>query len=68
MNHVSETSRKLALISEVMADGYNFLVMRELCQDWQAQADCGNQTAKDMMQTVETFYKLCKYVKTMPEG
>ena len=61
--HISDMSRKLARISEVMADGYLFLHMRELCEHWQDEADTGGQYAQDMMKVIDTFYRLCDHMK-----
>lgn len=61
--HVSEMSRKLARISEVMNDGFVFLYMRELCERWQADADMGDANAQQMMQAIDKFYRLCDYTK-----
>lgn len=63
MSHVSEPSRKLAEISEVMADGYHFVKMRSLVEDWQELADLGNETAKEAIKMVDTFHRLCMVVK-----
>lgn len=63
MNHVSEISRKLARISEVMNDGYIFLYIREICEQWQADADMGSAEAQEMMESIDTFYRLCDYMK-----
>lgn len=63
MNHVSEMSRKLARISEVMNDGFVFLYMREICEQWQAEADMGSSEAHQMMESIDRFYKLCDYMK-----
>ena len=60
---VSEVSRKLGTISEVMADGYHFVNMRELVEQWHEQADAGDKMAKDMMKVIDTFHRLCVAVK-----
>ena len=60
---VSQVSRKLGEISEVMADGYHFIRMRALVEQWQDQADAGDQTAQDMMKVIDTFHRLCVVVK-----
>lgn len=72
MNHVSEMSRKLARIemnrklariSELMNDGFVFVHMRELCEQWQFEADMGSPKAQQMIQSIDTFYRLCDYMK-----
>ena len=60
---VSQVSRKLGEISEVMADGYHFVHMRTLVEQWQEQADAGDKTAQDMMKVIDTFHRLCVVVK-----
>lgn len=61
---ITETSRKLAKISEVMSDAYHFVYMRELVEDWQAQADVGHPLAIEMMATINRFHDLCLYAQT----
>lgn len=60
---VSEVSRKLGLISEVMADGYHFVTMREHVEQWQQQADSGDANAQKMIDAIDLFHRLCFYVK-----
>jgi hypothetical protein len=61
--NVSQMSRKLGLISEVMADGYHFVRMRDLVDDWQARADAGDATAQELIKVINTFHRLCQVVK-----
>jgi hypothetical protein len=63
MYQTSEVSRKLGEISKVMADGYYFVHMREMVEEWQDQADNGNKTAQDMMNVIDTFHRLCLAVE-----
>lgn len=58
-----EVTRKLAEISEVMADGYHFVHMRTLVEQWEEQAVAGDKMAQDMMQVIDTFHRLCNVVK-----
>ncbi len=60
---VSKVSRKLGEISEVMADGYHFINMRSLVEDWQDKADAGDAMAQEMMKVIDTFHRLCVVVK-----
>jgi hypothetical protein len=60
---VSKMSRKLGEISEVMADGFHFVQMRDLVDVWQVRADAGDVTAQEMMKVINTFHRLCQVVK-----
>lgn len=62
-NHISEVSRKLSKISEVMADGYHFVTMRAFVEQWQMEADMGNQQAAEMIMSIDRFYRLCVAVQ-----
>lgn len=61
--YTSETSRKLGKISEVMADGFYFVHMREQCQQFREMADAGDNQAITMMWVVDTFHRLCVYIE-----
>ncbi len=58
-----EVTRKISEISEVMADGYHFVKMRMLVEDWEEKAVAGDKMAQDMMQVIDTFHRLCVVVK-----
>lgn len=60
---VSKMSRKLGEISEVMADAFYFVQMRDLVDVWQVRADAGDVTAQEMMKVINTFHRLCQVVK-----
>jgi hypothetical protein len=60
---VSKMSRKLGEISEVMADGFHFVQLRDFVDDWQASADAGDVAAQEMMKVIDTFHRLCQVVK-----
>lgn len=60
---ISETSRKLGKISEVMTDGFYFVFMREQCQQFQNMADTGDPQAIEMMRIIDTFHRLCLYIE-----
>jgi hypothetical protein len=60
---VSKMSRKLGEISEVMADGFYFVQLRDFVDDWQASADAGDVAAQEMMKVINTFHRLCQVVK-----
>ena len=55
-------AKKLADISLVMADGFMFMKVRSLVEEWDRMAKDGDPTAKQAMQTINQFYNLCKYV------
>lgn len=64
-NNVSDISRKLGEISLVMADGYHFVIMRELVEGWNNMADKGDERAKEMMDIINKFHRLCLTVQGM---
>ncbi len=62
-NQIPEVTRNLGEISEVMADGYHFVKMRMLVEEWEEKAQAGDKMAQDMMQVIDTFHRLCVVVK-----
>ncbi len=61
--NVSQMSRKLGLISEVMADAYHFVRMRDFVEAWEKDAATGSPDAVKMMEVINTFHRLCQVVK-----
>jgi len=57
-----EISKKLADISLAMSDGFHFLQIRSLVEDWDRMAKAGDPTAQEAIVMVNKFYGLCKYV------
>ena len=51
-------TEKLSLISEVMADGYHFVNLRFLVEDWE-----GTPEAAEMLEAINKMYRLCKFIK-----
>lgn len=64
---VSEVATKLALISEVMGDGYHFLTLRFLVEDWERLANEGDEVAIRAMQMIEQFHRLCLAAKNIKQ-
>ena len=62
-SEVTEIKQKLALISEVMADGYHWIYMSQLVESFQKKADLGDPLAHEMNKLINTFHKLCVVVK-----
>jgi hypothetical protein len=60
---IPECTRKLSLISEVMADGYHFVNLRFLVEDWVIRAEKGEPYAVEAMDAIDTFYRICSYIK-----
>lgn len=58
-------NKKLATISEVMADGYHFIKLRQLVLEWDALADAGDQRAIEAMTMIEQFHRLCAATKEL---
>lgn len=59
----SDMSSKLALISEVMADGYHYLRIRCLVEAWQVEASKGSWDAARMMEAIDLVHRLCVIIK-----
>jgi len=62
---VPQITRKLGLISEVMADGYHFIMLRQHIEQWDRDANEGNVQAQEMIRVIETFHRLCLTIKEM---
>jgi hypothetical protein len=60
---VSQMSRKLGEISEVMSDAFYFVRLRDWVETWQKQADAGDAPSQEMMKVIDTFHRLCQVVK-----
>lgn len=60
---VSQITRKLGLISEVMADAYHFMNMRTYVEEWDQMAKAGDPEAQEMIRVIETFHRLCSVIK-----
>jgi len=58
-----QVTRKLGLISEVMADAYYFVNIRMHAEEWERQAATGNKDAQKMMEVIDTFHRLCSTIK-----
>ena len=62
---MTEITKKITEISEVMSNGYHFVKMRFLLEDWERQAAAGNIQAQEAIKMIETFHRLCACVKGM---
>jgi hypothetical protein len=59
------TTEKLAEISRIMADGYNFMTMRIVLENLEHDPD---QDATDqILDVVNKFYRLCKHIERRGE-
>ena len=58
-----DSNKKLAYISETMADGYWFLQVRGLIEKMEMDAANGDNDAEQIVKVMERFYNLCKYVR-----
>ena len=63
MSEISPVTKKLAKISEIMADGYHFVNMRFLCEQWEADAAAGDVNSTEMMKIIDTMHRLCLAVE-----
>lgn len=63
----AKVATKLTLISEVMGDGYHFLTLRFLVEDWERLANEGDEVAIRAMQMIEQFHKLCLATKNIKQ-
>lgn len=58
-----EFNLKLAKISEVMGDAFYFIQIREFVHIWIQQEQEGDPLAEEMMNIIDTFYRLCKTIQ-----
>lgn len=58
-----EITKKLADISRIMADGFHFINMRMIVEDWQKQADLGDAKAQQAINMIEQFHRLCMAIE-----
>ena len=63
MTEISPVTKKLAKISEIMADGYHFVKMRFLCEQWEAEALAGDENSAEMIKIIDTMHRLCLAVE-----
>jgi len=58
-----DMNTKLAQISEMMADGYHFVEMRESARLWERDALAGDVDAQKILDIMSQFHRLCLIVK-----
>ena len=56
-------NKKLAEISETMADGYHWFRMREIALDLEIKAQHGDVDAQKILDIMSQFHRLCLLVK-----
>ena len=59
------TTQKLSEISRIMADGFHFIIMRQVLEGM--KTDSNQDAAVQVLEVVDRFYKLCKYVERQGE-
>jgi hypothetical protein len=59
------TTEKLAEISRIMADGFHFMILREVLEGM--KTDSNQDAAVQVLEVVDRFYNLCKYVERQGE-
>lgn len=59
------TTEKLAEISRIMADGYNFMTMRMVLEGM--EHDPNQESAGLVLNAVDKFYRLCKHIERRGE-
>jgi len=62
MSDISEISKKLADISEVMSDGFHFVKLRFFLESLEERKD-SDILANDVLKMVEQFHRLCLLAK-----
>ena len=58
----SEISLSLMKISEIMASGVDFVILREVMEKWEKEAEEGNKDSKQLLDRVYNFEKLITVV------
>lgn len=61
-----DMTTKLAEISEIMADGFHFVHMREFANGLMADAASGDVDAQKILDIMSQFHRLCLVVKRGP--
>jgi hypothetical protein len=59
------TTQKLSEISRIMADGFHFVMLREVLEGMKTDSD--QDAAVQVLEVVDRFYNLCKYVERQGE-
>ena len=54
-----DMNTKLAQISEIMADGFHFVHMRELALHMETDAQHGDVDAQKIVDIISQFHRLC---------
>lgn len=60
---MSEITKKLVDISEVMTDGTMFIKMRSLMEAMEQKVNEGDEAAEQLVDFVNKFHKLCLYAQ-----
>ena len=55
------TNQKLSEISRIMADGFHFVMMRDLMEKMERAQD--KESAQEILEMVDHFHRLCVYVE-----
>lgn len=58
-----DMNTRLAEISEIMADGFHFVHMREFATMWERAAMAGDVDAQKILDIMSQFHRLCLIVK-----
>ena len=59
---MSEITKKISKISQVMGDGYHFVNMRFLLED--LERDSEDAAVKALFEAIDKVHRLCVYVET----
>lgn len=62
---VKDSTQKLGDISRVMSDGYHFIRVRLICENWEERANQGDEEAIQAMEMISAFHRLCITVETL---
>ena len=57
----AEITRKIAEISRIMSDGFLFVQMRFMLEQFEQMPD--DPAAQELLEMVNRFYRLCKHIE-----
>lgn len=58
----AKITETLANISMIMGDGYKFLKIRMVCEQWAKEADEGNLSSASLVDIINKFHKLINVI------
>jgi hypothetical protein len=60
----AEITRKLANIADITSNGFYFVQLRIVAEQWEKEANGGDDAAKQLIKVITDFEKMCAYIKS----